>query len=917
MRGSGRWLGPAVACAVVASVLVAPPIQASEPEPLPVETMSLPVCVPKVSSTGTDTVLTFDDTVAGGCRWTVPSWVSSVRVLVVAGGGGGGYHSAGGGGGAGGMQEDLGYVVTPGQQIAVAVGAGGAGGTGNDDTTAAKNGDNSTFGLIVSSGGGFGSDYRLPRCQGAGSGGSGGGGTGYGRDPTSDGEYCKFGSGMAKQWPGAIDDSQGYRGSTYARYSGAGGGGGAGGPPISQDTFRYDQDPPVLVAAHVPHEGWDGGPGRASTITGATAFYAGGGGGAGGWYGYWWANGVGGAGGGGAGGHSCCSGYAISATRGTDGLGGGGGGGGFAQPGARGGSGVVIVRYAKSSQSIEMAASPNPVLATRQATLSASGFLGTGAITYEVVTGGDKCSVSGSTLNALAVGSCTVRARIAADHHYLEATSTPITVTVLSRYPQSIRAIATPPSVYVPASVALSADGYLGTGAITFSIVSGSVCSLSGSTLTVGLVGSCQVRAQIAQDDTYAAATSAPITVTGDPPPAPPEAPTLTEAVGGVGSGKVRLRWARPDWEGTSPVTEYRVYSSSGVLVCTVRPSGGVWHGCTASGLRNGVAQDFWVTAVNDVGESPPSRRVSATPKADPPSAPLWRSLVPRHEGAVASWDPPKSDGGGTMREYAVWARTGTDKVGQKVCTVPASEGPPYSCTVTGLANMTSYVMWIVGANESGSASSDTRSVIPASPRPGPPRGLRAEGGNFRIIASWQLPADEGHFPVESYQVWVHGIGAICTVPATETTCTATNYDLQPGGSHYVQLRAWSPAGWGALTDVSGSAYARTFGPAIGFPEVRRNRKKPERVTVTVDTTGIRPGTIIFTASPYARVAHPRAPRQDGEQVRVREDGTFVWKATIAVNETRYLKWCAWPSKQVPDTICSPNTLVIDPTYTP
>ena len=129
-----------------------------------------------------------------------------------------------------------------------------------------------------------------------------------------------------------------------------------------------------------------------------------------------------------------------------------------------------------------------------------------------------------------------------------------------------------------------------------------------------------------------------------------------------------------------------------------------------------------------------------------------------------------------------------------------------------------------------------------------------------------------------------------------------------------MQLRAWSPAGWGALTDVSGSAYARTFGPAIGYPEVRRDRREPQKVTVKADTTGLRPGTLIFTASPWERGAHTRNSRQDADQLRVRENGTFVWKATIPVDEVWYLKWCAWPSKTVPETICSPNTLVIDPT---
>ena len=86
-------------------------------------------------------------------------------------------------------------------------------------------------------------------------------------------------------------------------------------------------------------EAGNGGPGRASDITGSIVFYAGGGGGSqhsstsqGG------TGGIGGGGGGGNNGHH---------TPGTNGLGGGGGGANNdpAPVGGYGGSGVVIIRY--------------------------------------------------------------------------------------------------------------------------------------------------------------------------------------------------------------------------------------------------------------------------------------------------------------------------------------------------------------------------------------------------------------------------------------------------------------------------------------------------------------------------------------------------------------------------------------------
>ena len=656
-----------------------------------------PTCVPKVSSFVTDTVLTFDDTVPGGCTWTVPSWVSSVRVLVVAGGGGGGFSSGGSGGGAGGMQEDLAYSVIGGQSIAITVGVGGAGATGGDDTRLARNGGDSIFGLITSSGGGAGSTYQIP-CEGASNGGSGGGGSGWNR-ALNDPEYCKPGNGLAKQWAGAIDDTQGSRGSHYAvTWGGGGGGGGAGGQPSGLDRHPTPAPP--------AGEGWDGGPGRASTITGTSTLYAGGGGGGSGW------NdavttplersaGAGGSGGGGRGGDSWGNYMNTPPTAGTDGLGGGGGGGGIGQPGARGGSGVVIVRYGKSTQSIAVAATPNPVLVTRQATLSASGYLGIGAITYEVVSGGDKCSVTGSTLNALAVGTCEVRAQIAADHNYLAATSDPIMVTVLSRYAQTITAVATPSSVTVPGTIALSATGFLGTGAITYAIASGSVCALSGTTLTVSSPGSCQVVAQIAQDDTHAAATSTPVTVTGTAPPAPPTPPltpgipTPVEAL--PGPREVTVRWQPPGDAGSSPVSAYWVFAApGGERVCAVSPRGTLWQECTVKSLAPGQRYEFWVQAVNAVGPSPNSARAGAVPLGPP--GPPRPSVQVVDEVLSVTWEPPINDGGLPVTSYRVEQRP----PGGEWDEISYTLGTARSALVTGLRNGAPYEFRVIAWNSAG-----------------------------------------------------------------------------------------------------------------------------------------------------------------------------------------------------------------------
>ena len=63
--------------------------------------------------------------------------------------------------------------------------------------------------------------------------------------------------------------------------------------------------------------------------------------------------------------------------------------------------------------------------------------------------------------------------------------------------------------------VLLSTQGGSGTGAVTFAVVGGTStgCALSGDVLTSTSAGTCAVRATKAADATYAAAASAPVTV--------------------------------------------------------------------------------------------------------------------------------------------------------------------------------------------------------------------------------------------------------------------------------------------------------------------------------------------------------------------------------------------------------------------
>ena len=245
-----------------------------------------------------------------------PNTALTADYLVVAGGGSG--AGGGGGGGAGGLRSTVtASGGSPGtvesalsltaQAYTVTVGAGGAGNS--------VSGSKSVFSTITSTGGGAGGDYDTAGVNG----GSGGGGAW--------GDYTRTGGSASPSGQGFAGGNNQPSGSQAGGGGGGGGGaGGAGGTASAGIGGNGGNGVQITAFANATQTGTSNG------------YYAGGGGG--------WGNGTAGTGGfGGGGAGNTGSGSSIG-TVGTANTG-GGGGSGYGRPGANGGSGLVIIRYAK------------------------------------------------------------------------------------------------------------------------------------------------------------------------------------------------------------------------------------------------------------------------------------------------------------------------------------------------------------------------------------------------------------------------------------------------------------------------------------------------------------------------------------------------------------------------------------------
>jgi hypothetical protein len=138
-------------------------------------------------------------------------------------------------------------------------------------------------------------------------------------------------------------------------------------------------------------------------------------------------------------------------------------------------------------------------------TLTSSGGTGQGITTWSVVSGA--CSVAGALLTPTAAGSsCVVRATKAADTNYLAQSSVNTTVN-FARASQLSPVVVTPMTLTYGDSSTLLATGGSGTGALSFSKVSGP-CEVSGSSVLPADTGVCVVTATRLGDSNYLEATS-------------------------------------------------------------------------------------------------------------------------------------------------------------------------------------------------------------------------------------------------------------------------------------------------------------------------------------------------------------------------------------------------------------------------
>jgi len=288
------------------------------------------------------------------------------------------------------------------------------------------------------------------------------------------------------------------------------------------------------------------------------------------------------------------------------------------------------------------------------------------------------------------------------------------------------------------------------------------------------------------------------VTIDGAPPVATvPNPPTGVTGVRGNASVSVSFT---PGFDGGAAITSYTATASPGGANAS-GPSSPI----VVSGLTNGTAYTFTVTATNSAGTSVPSAPSAAVTPATVPGAPTGISATRGDTTAAVIFTAPVNTGGSAIINHTATSTPGG---------VTANGTNPI--TVPNLVNGTSYT-FTVHANNSvgaGAESATSNAVVPAGlpSAPGAPVAT-AGNANAHVVST---AADPNGSAVTNYVATSSPGGLTASGAAPDLTVSGLTNET----SYTFTMRATNLVGSGASSASSNAVTptAGTLAPSLHAP---------------------------------------------------------------------------------------------------
>jgi len=306
-----------------------------------------------------------------------------------------------------------------------------------------------------------------------------------------------------------------------------------------------------------------------------------------------------------------------------------------------------------------------------------------------------------------------------------------------------------------------------------------------------------------------------------------PGAPTIGTAT--AGNAQATVSFTPPASNGGSLITGYTVTSNPDGKTVT-----GSASPITITGLTNGTAYTFIVTATNAGGSSAPSASSNSVTPFTVPGVPTIGTATAGNAQATVNFTPPASNGGSSITGYTVTSNPG----------VKTATGIANPITITGLTNGTSYTFTVIATNAAGSSapSASSNSVIPFTV-PGAPTIGTATAGNAQATVNFTPPASNGGSSITGYTVTSNPGGKTATGSANPITITGLVNDTP----YTFTVTATNAAGTSLPSTASNSVIPSSKTPIIGSNSI--NAMDVVKIT---DMSGLLPdGGMVVTVSAW------------------------------------------------------------------
>ena len=284
--------------------------------------------------------------------------------------------------------------------------------------------------------------------------------------------------------------------------------------------------------------------------------------------------------------------------------------------------------------------------------------------------------------------------------------------------------------------------------------------------------------------------------------PSPPQGLTATWHGGG---DYVVLNWSAPASNGGSSINEYKIYrgtSPGGESFWGYNYGTGTTITQTDSSITAGTTYYYYVTAVNNVGESSASNEASSGQCGTVPSSPQGLTATWHGGGdyVVLNWSAPVSNGGWSNNEYKIYR--GTSPGGESFWGYNYGTGTTITQIDSSMTAGTTYYYYVIAVNNAGASSaSNEASSGQCGTVPSSPQGLTAtwHGGGDYVVLNWSAPASNGGWSINEYKIyrgtspggesfWGYNYG-------TGTTITQTDSSMTAGTTYYYYVIAVNNAG--------------------------------------------------------------------------------------------------------------------------